>query len=41
MQLMSILSYNAARHLADTGLEAMQDRDPQVGATGDLVERAA
>ena len=32
-------SYWAAKHLGDAGLEAMQNRDPQVGATDDPIKR--
>ncbi|RLQ20557.1 hydrolase [Seongchinamella sediminis] len=38
MQLMSILSYNAAKHLGDTGLKAMQERGRiQKGMVADIV----
>jgi len=38
MQLMSILSYNAAKHLGDTGLEFMQERGRlQAGMVADIV----
>ena len=38
MQLMSILSYNAAKHLGDTGLKAMQERGRiQTGMVADIV----
>ncbi len=38
MQLMSIMSYNAAKHLGDTGLKAMQERGRmQVGMVADIV----
>jgi N-acyl-D-glutamate deacylase len=38
MQIMSILSYNAAKHLGDTGLEAMQERGRiQKGMIADIV----
>jgi N-acyl-D-glutamate deacylase len=38
MQLMSILSYNAAKHLGDTGLKAMQERGRiQPGMVADIV----
>jgi N-acyl-D-glutamate deacylase len=38
MQIMSILSYNAAKHLGDTGLKAMQERGRiQEGMVADIV----
>ena len=38
MQLMSILSYNAAKHLGDTGLKFMQERGRiQTGMVADIV----
>ncbi|MCV2874589.1 aminoacylase [Defluviimonas sp. WL0050] len=38
MQLISILSYNAAKHLGDTGLKAMQERGRiQTGMVADIV----
>jgi N-acyl-D-glutamate deacylase len=38
MQLMSILSYNAAKHMGDTGLKAMQERGRiQKGMVADIV----
>lgn len=38
MQLMSILSYNAAKHLGDTGLKFMQERGRmQTGKVADIV----
>jgi N-acyl-D-glutamate deacylase len=38
MQLMSILSYNAAKHLGDTGLKFMQERGRmQTGMVADVV----
>lgn len=38
MQLMSILSYNAAKHMGDTGLKAMQERGRiQPGMVADIV----
>ncbi|WP_282121148.1 aminoacylase [Ruegeria atlantica] len=38
MQLLSILSYNAAKHLGDTGLKAMQERGRvQEGMIADIV----
>ncbi|WEM44792.1 aminoacylase (plasmid) [Photobacterium sp. DA100] len=38
MQIMSILSYNAAKHLGDTGLKAMQERGRiQKGMIADIV----
>ena len=38
MQLLSILSYNAAKHLGDTGLKAMQERGRiQTGMVADIV----
>ena len=38
MQLMSILSYNAAKHLGDTGLKSMQERGRiQTGMVADIV----
>ena len=38
MQIMAILSYNAAKHLGDTGLEAMQERGRiQDGMVADIV----
>ncbi len=38
MQLMSILSYNAAKHLGDIGLESMQERGRiQTGMVADIV----
>ncbi|MCL2919247.1 amidohydrolase family protein [Shewanella litorisediminis] len=38
MQLISILSYNAAKHLGDTGLKAMQERGRiQKGMVADIV----
>ena len=38
MQLMSILSYNAAKRLGDTGLKAMQERGRmQTGMVADIV----
>jgi len=38
MQLMSILSYNAAKHLGDTGLKSMQERGRiQKGMVADIV----
>jgi N-acyl-D-glutamate deacylase len=38
MQLMSILSYNAAKHLGDTGLKFMQERGRiQKGMVADIV----
>jgi len=38
MQLMSILSYNAAKHMGDTGLKAMQERGRiQTGMVADIV----
>jgi len=38
MQLMSILSYNAAKHLGDTGLKMMQERGRiQTGMVADIV----
>ncbi|MDA7428855.1 amidohydrolase family protein [Primorskyibacter aestuariivivens] len=38
MQLMSILSYNAAKHLGNTGLKAMQERGRiQTGMVADIV----
>ncbi len=38
MQLLSILSYNAAKHLGDTGLNAMQERGRmQTGMVADIV----
>lgn len=38
MQLMSILSYNAAKHLGDTGLKMMQERGRiQKGMVADIV----
>ncbi|MCK0155462.1 hypothetical protein MWU49_17230 [Alcanivorax sp. S6407] len=38
MHLMSILSYNAAKHLGDTGLKAMQERGRiQTGMVADIV----
>jgi N-acyl-D-glutamate deacylase len=38
MQLMSILSYNAAKHLGDTGLKFMQERGRiQIGMVADIV----
>ncbi len=38
MQLMSILSYNAAKHLGDTGLTFMQERGRiQKGMVADIV----
>jgi N-acyl-D-glutamate deacylase len=38
MQLMSILSYNAAKHLGDTGLKSMQERGRiQPGMVADIV----
>ncbi|WP_218631424.1 amidohydrolase family protein [Sedimentimonas flavescens] len=38
MQLMSILSYNVAKHLGDTGLKAMQERGRiQTGMVADIV----
>ncbi|MFC1797569.1 hypothetical protein ACFL1V_10830 [Pseudomonadota bacterium] len=38
MQIMSILSYNAARHLGDMGLKAMQERGRiQEGMVADIV----
>jgi N-acyl-D-glutamate deacylase len=38
MQLMSILSYNAAKHMGDTGLKAMQKRGRiQTGMVADIV----
>ena len=37
MQILSILSYNAAKHLGDTGLKAMQERGRlQVGMVADI-----
>ncbi len=38
MQLMSIMSYNAAKHLGDTGLKSMQERGRiQTGMVADIV----
>jgi hypothetical protein len=38
MQLMSILSYNAAKHMGDTGLKFMQERGRmQIGMVADIV----
>jgi N-acyl-D-glutamate deacylase len=38
MQIMSILSYNAAKHLGETGLKAMQERGRmQPGMVADIV----
>jgi len=38
MHILSILSYNAAKHLGDTGLKAMQERGPlQEGMVADIV----
>jgi len=38
MQIMAILSYNAAKHLGDTGLKAMQERGRiQTGKIADIV----
>jgi N-acyl-D-aspartate/D-glutamate deacylase len=38
MQIMAILSYNAAKHLGDTGLKAMQERGRlQEGMVADIV----
>ena len=35
---MSVMSYNVARHLGDTGLKAMQERGRlQVGMIADIV----